>query len=149
MGWVAAIATIGGAYMNYKATKEQRKYEQDQRQVQIRSDALNARREKINAYREYLRAQADAQQIGAYSGTSGWQTGSSYQGARSSLSSQYAANAGFANEYNSLMSYGNNMVNKASRYKSYGDLFSATASLAGNTFGGYSEVRDMSKSMFR
>ena len=146
---VTATATVASGYNSYKAGKAQQKYQEQQRQVQIRLDGLRMRQEKLNAYRERIRAQDEVTQTGLNTGTSGFTSSSGYQGGIASLDSQYASNQLFVNRMNGLINYGSNIVNKAGKYQSQASMFGSIASLAGDTFGGSAELANTTRSMFK
>lgn len=147
--FITAGAAVASAVSTHRAGKEQAEYQEKQRQVQIRIDRLNARRERVSAYREKIRAEAETVQSAANTGVTNAFSGSGFQGAISSLDSQYGANQAYVNKVDGLTNYGNNIVNQAGKYQSLSNLFGAVESVAGNNFGGYSELNDISRNMFR
>ena len=146
---ITAIATVAAGYNSYKAGKAQQKYQEQQRQVQIRIDKLQARRSKIESFREKMRAQAEIVSQGVATGTDGYVNSSGYQGGISSLESQYAANQAFVNKMDSLVNYGSNLVNKSNLYQSRASMFSTVAGIAGDTFGGNYDLGNTMRSMFK
>jgi hypothetical protein len=151
MGWVTAAATVISAVTSYQASRENAKYQERQRQIQIRKDRMNARRAKIAQVKEMQQAQATTDQSAVRSGSSFSSSG--YQGASSSLQSQFGANTAFVNKMDGLTQHSNTIENKASKYSSMSSLFGSISNVAGNNFGGYSElsetVKPAFKSMFR
>lgn len=145
---IAAGATVAGVVSSHRAAQEQQQYQERQRQVQIRIDRLNARRERVGAYRERLRAEAETVQSGANVGVANGFGGTGYQGAIASLDTQYGANQAYVNKIDGLTNYGNSIVNNTGKYQSMSNLFGAVGSLAGDNFGGYSEVNSTIKGLF-
>ena len=147
-GLFTLLLTGLGAAAQIDAGNQQAAYAKRQQKIQRNMNVLKERRAKINSFKEQRRAQAEVTQAGVGSG-SNFQGSSGYQGGISSIGSQFANNEAWANQMNTLVEQSGGNRSKVIAAQNRAQLFQAGTNLIGNHFGGYSEMRDITRNLFK
>lgn len=147
-GLFTLLFTVGSAVAQYDAQREQARYQRRQQEVQKNINALKERRAKIQDFKEMRRAQAETTQVGVQSGAN-FLGSSGYQGGLASIGSQFSSNEAYRTDLNRLQTDLGGDKSAIYAAQSRASLFGAGANLLGNNFGGYSEMKDMARSIFK
>ena len=147
-GLLSLVFSGLGALASYEAGQEQAAEQRRQNEVRNRLNALKERRAKIQAFRERRNAEAEVTSTGVRSG-SNFTASSGFQGGLASIGSQFANNQGFVTQVNELQSQLGTDSTRTNRLAGASQLFGAAGGLFGDTFGGYSEINDSMKTLFK
>ena len=147
-GLLSLVFSGLGALASYEAGNAQVAEQKRQNEVRNRLNALKERRAKIASYRERVKAEAAVTTTGVSSGAN-FTASTGFQGGMASIGSQFANNQNFVAQANSLQSQLGTNSTKANSLAGQSQLFGAAGGLFGETFGGYSEVSDAMKGLFK
>lgn len=147
-GLITLLLTGVSAVAQHDAASEQARYARKQQQVQKNINALKERRSKVQAFKERRRAEAEVAQTGVSSGAN-FLGSSGYQGGLASIGSQFATNEAYVSQLNQLQTDLGGDKSKILRAQGTAALAGAGANLFGNNFGGYSEINESIRKMFK